>query len=202
MIAFLKGTVQEIYLNSFILEVHDIGYELLASSQTLDEIQCYQDVRIHTYLHVREDELSLFGFYTKDEMTMFKLLLKVNGVGPKAALAILSALNVSNLRYAILSSDLKALSQAKGIGKKTAERILIELKDQVSTSNFMDDYIGSSCSTSSNALLEQSIRIEVIEALSMLGYSERVATQTVGDIDVNVYSDTETMLKEALKRIK
>ena len=160
-------------------------------------------MKIHTYLHVREDEMTLFGFFLKDELTMFKLLIKVNGVGPKAALSILSAFDTNNLRYAILSGDSKAISKAKGIGAKTAERILIDLSDKVSNEEIFE-YIQTP-ETCANILIQSestSIQREVIEALEMLGYTGKKAKQAIDSVEGSASMDTETLLKETLKRIK
>lgn len=203
MISFLKGTIEEITDSSILMDVHDIGYELLASTQTLENLECYKEMKIHTYLHVREDEMTLFGFYAKDELTMFKLLIKVNGVGPKAALSILSTLDTNNLRYAILSGDSKAISKAKGIGAKTAERILIDLSDKVSNEDLFE-YINvpDTCLNNLNQSEKTSIHREVLEALEMLGYTGKAAKHALDEVEESTTMDTETLLKETLKRIK
>lgn len=203
MISFLKGTIEEITDSSILMDVHDIGYELLASTQTLENLECYKEMKIHTYLHVREDEMTLFGFYAKDELTMFKLLIKVNGVGPKAALSILSTLDTNNLRYAILSGDSKAISKAKGIGAKTAERILIDLSDKVSNEDLFE-YINvpDTCLNNLKQSETTSIHREVLEALEMLGYTGKAAKRALDEVEERATMDTETLLKETLKRIK
>lgn len=203
MISFLKGTIQDLTDQSIIVDVHDIGYELLASTQTLENLECYKDVKLHTYLNVREDEMTLFGFYSKDELTMFKLLIKVNGVGPKAALSILSTLNTNNLRYAILAGDSKAISKAKGVGAKTAERILIDLGDKVSSEDLFEHIqMPDSCATIPKPSEISAVQTEVMEALEMLGYSAKVAKLAISEVDSFESMDTETLLKETLKRIK
>jgi Holliday junction DNA helicase RuvA len=203
MISFLKGTIQDLTDQSIIVDVHDIGYELLASTQTLEELECYKDVKLHTYLNVREDEMTLFGFYSKDELTMFKLLIKVNGVGPKAALSILSTLDTNNLRYAILAGDSKAISKAKGVGAKTAERILIDLGDKVSSEDLFEHIqMPDSCVTIPKLSEISAVQTEVMEALEMLGYSAKVAKLAISEVESSESMDTETLLKETLKRIK
>ncbi len=203
MISFMKGSIQEILSASVILEVNNIGYELLVSDNTLQNISCNKETLLHTYLNVREDELTLFGFLTKDELQMFKLLIKVNGVGPKAALSILSTLNTADLRYAILAGDSTKISNAKGIGKKTSERILIDLKDKVSRDDLLDAN-GTICYNSTNQSDEMHKRYqeEVVEALINLGYTNKIAKSAVDEVPYTKEMNVEQFLKEALKRMR
>ena len=132
MIAFLRGTVEDITESSLVLDVHGVGYEVLVPGQLLSSISgTGQELKLYTYMQVREDAVVLFGFLTKDDLAMFKMLIGVNGVGPKAGLAILSALGADDLRFAVLSDDAKKIAKTPGIGAKTAQKIILELKDKL-----------------------------------------------------------------------
>lgn len=203
MIAFINGTIQEILPASIIVEVGNMGYEILISTNGLNQFICFNEVKLYTYLHVREDEITLFGFLTKDELSMFKLLIKVNGVGPKAALSILSTLNTKDLRFAILTGDTNTISKAKGIGKKTSERILIDLKDKVSNQDiFNSNGTPFVCSNNPEDKKNQQMKEEVIEALISLGYTGKTAKETVQEILFTKEMNVELLLKEALKKVK
>ena len=132
MIAFLRGTVEDMTESSLVLDVHGVGYEVLVPGQLLSSISgTGQELKLYTYMQVREDAVVLFGFLTKDDLAMFKMLIGVNGVGPKAGLAILSALGADDLRFAVLSDDAKKIAKTPGIGAKTAQKIILELKDKL-----------------------------------------------------------------------
>ena len=129
MIAFVRGTAVDMTENSVIVEAGGIGYEIYMTGTDLSQIHMGEEVKIHTYFNVREDAMQLYGFRSKDDLQMFKLLLGVNGVGPKAAVGVLAGITADELRFAILSDDVKTLSKAPGIGKKTAQKLILELKD-------------------------------------------------------------------------
>ena len=131
MIAFVRGTAVDMTENSVIVEAGGIGYEIYMTGTDLSQIHMGEEVKIHTYFNVREDAMQLYGFRSKDDLQMFKLLLGVNGVGPKAAVGVLAGITADELRFAILSDDVKTLSKAPGIGKKTAQKLILELKDKM-----------------------------------------------------------------------
>ncbi|HOO22863.1 MAG TPA: Holliday junction branch migration protein RuvA [Clostridia bacterium] len=132
MIGYIKGEVVELNGNTLVLENNSIGFEVTVSNSSIVRInQAGRFVKLFTYMHVREDEISLYGFFTREEKDMFLKLITISGVGPKAAISILSGIEIGQLVLAILSNDVKALSKVKGIGKKTAERIILELKESV-----------------------------------------------------------------------
>ena len=132
MIGYIKGEVIEINGNTLLLESNSIGYQLTISNSTIVRInQSGPFVKIYTYMNVRDDGILLYGFYTKEEKDMFLKLITISGVGPKAAISILSGIEIGQLAVCILSSDVKSLSKVKGIGKKTAERIILELKESI-----------------------------------------------------------------------
>ena len=129
MIAYIKGRIAEILEDRVILEAGAIGYNIfmpMASAEAV--LRKGDEVKLHTYLNVREDAMQLFGFLTRDDLNTFKLLLGVNGIGPKAALGVLSGLTADELRFAVLADDVKTISRAPGIGKKTAQKLILELQ--------------------------------------------------------------------------
>ena len=134
MIAFVKGNLADVESDRVIIDVGGIGYNVFVSSYTIGRLPLEGNVvKLYTYLNVKEDLMQLYGFLTKDELRIFKLLIGVNGIGPKGGLGILSYLTPDDLRFAVMANDVKAISAAPGIGKKTAEKLILELKDQLGT---------------------------------------------------------------------
>ena len=132
MIAYIKGELVEVEENALIIEAGNIGYRVFISTQTLSELPAVgAQIKLHTYFNVREDAMQLYGFLTRDDLEVFQLLLNVNGIGPKAALGVLSGLSADDLRFAVLTDDAKTISKAPGIGGKTAQKIILELKDKL-----------------------------------------------------------------------
>ena len=158
-------------------------------------------VKIYTYTYVREDALGLFGFLTQDDLKIFKLLITVNGVGPKAALAILSAMTADELRFAILAEDAKAIAKAPGIGPKTAKRMIIELKDKLNLESMIEGHGDAEMSLSDPGDAAANVRDEVIMALTALGYGNTEAVRAVRAVSGADEMDSETLLKQALKKI-
>ncbi len=164
MISFLLGNIEEKKENSLIINVNGIGYELIVSTNTLASLPLAGEiVKIYTYMAVREDGIFLFGFSTTEERELFYKLILVNGVGPKMAITILSGLSLSDLTIAIIKEDVKLLSKIKGLGKKTAERICLELKDKLTqidndeTSNFDLNYNEDSVQMATDTLISLGI---------------------------------------------
>ncbi len=202
MIAFIQGELCEVGQDTIIVACQGIGYEIqvpVSVAQSLPDPG--NRVKIYTYTYVREDALGLFGFLTRDDLTVFKLLITVNGVGPKAALAILSSMTADELRFAILAEDAKAISKAPGIGPKTAKRMIIELKDKLDLESMIDNHGDSSTYAPGNAEAAASVRDEVIMALTALGYSNTEAVRAVRAVSGADEMDSETLLKQALKKI-
>lgn len=202
MIAFIQGELCEVGQDTIIVACQGIGYEIqvpVSVAQSLPDPG--NRVKIYTYTYVREDALGLFGFLTKDDLTVFKLLITVNGVGPKAALAILSSMTADELRFAILAEDAKAISKAPGIGPKTAKRMIIELKDKLDLESMIDNHGDSSTYAPGNAEAAASVRDEVIMALTALGYSNTEAVRAIRAVSGADEMDSETLLKQALKKI-
>ncbi len=199
MIAYVKGTLEEITENNAVVEAGGIGYNVKISAGTMNRLPAlHQEVRLHTYTYVREDTFQLYGFLTKDELRLFCLLITVNGVGPKGALAILSVMSAQDLRFAILSSDGKMISQAPGIGKKTAERVILDLRDKISAEDTLESGdLGQTAAPAQGNPAQN----EAAEALIALGYPASDALRAVRQVEGAEEMDTETLLKAALKRM-
>ena len=200
MIGFLKGTVEAIYEDRVMIDVNGIGFNVSMPSSQLEMLDSPgNDVKVYTYLAVREDAMQLFGFITSDCLELFKLLIQVNGIGPKGALALLSSMSTEDLRYAIMSGDSKTISKAPGIGAKTAQRIIIDLKDKVSIRDMLNVYSTGNSSQADTML--DTARSEAIEALTALGYSSSEALRAVKESGAPNDADVETIIKLAFNRI-
>lgn len=202
MIAFIQGELCDAGQDTIVVACHGIGYEIqipVSVAQVLPDPG--NVVKIYTYTYVREDALGLFGFLTKDDLKIFKLLITVNGVGPKAALAILSAMTADELRFAILAEDAKAIAKAPGIGPKTAKRMIIELKDKLNLESMIEGHGDAEMSFSDPGDAAANVRDEVIMALTALGYGNTEAVRAVRAVSGADEMDSETLLKQALKKI-
>jgi Holliday junction DNA helicase RuvA len=198
VIAYLKGNLEYILQDYIVVDVGNIGYQVFVSPYTITQLpQQGEMVKIHTYMAVREDGISLYGFLSLDEMDMFNKLITVSGIGPKVALGVLSAMRPQDISMAIIIEDINALSKAPGIGKKTAQRIILDLKDKLKTHSAFES---NDKMESSTVKVSSQPRQEAIEALMSLGYSQMEATKAV----VNIYAEdmsTETAIKLALKKL-
>ena len=200
MIAFVRGTAVDMTENSVIVETGGIGYEIYMTGTDLSQIHMGDEVKIHTYFNVREDAMLLYGFRSKDDLQMFKLLLGVNGVGPKAAVGVLAGITADELRFAILSDDVKTLSKAPGIGKKTAQKLILELKDKMKLEDAFEIKLAHEQEKAAAGLGEVSDgRQEAVEALVALGYSSTDALRAVRKVTDVAPDDVEGLLKAALK---
>ncbi len=200
MIGYLRGEVAGIYEEQIVLDVNGVGYNIKMSGSTIACIQGLgEELKVYTYLAVREDAMLLYGFLTKDDLDFFKLLIQVNGIGPKGALAILSVMTTDDLRFAILSADSKTISKAPGIGAKTAQRLIIDLKDKVSLEDAFEERRANTKENINRA--SSDAKNEAVEALTALGYSATDALRAVKSVDVSEDSDVEDILKLALKNI-
>lgn len=176
MIGFIKGNIVDSTENSVILENSGIGYNIFVSNSTLSQIQNKQPVCLFTYLNVRDDGIYLYGFATKEEKNMFLKLITISGVGPKVALGILSGIAINNLIIAIISSDTKTLSTIKGIGKKTAERIVLELRGSLEIDNAL--LMGEVASKDTLDVMDKDM-LDAISALRSLGITQGEAVKAV-----------------------
>ena len=202
MYSYIKGELSEIVAeNHIVVENGGIGYNIYIPGQVLSLLPGVgEEVKIYTYLCVREDAFILYGFLTRDDLNVFKLLIGVSGIGPKGALAILSVMSTDDLRFAVLSDDAKAIAKAPGVGNKTAQRLIIELKDKLSLEDAFEQKLSHTQeATSGNGL--KGIRNEAVEALVSLGYSSTEALKVLRDIEITEDSSVEDILKLALKQM-
>lgn len=196
MIAYLKGTVSHIFADSCFIDVHGVGYRVFAPASTLDMLTVGQETLVYTYMSVREDDISLYGFASLDEYELFMLLIGVNSVGPKVALGILSAGSPDSFRLAVHKKDIKGLTKLPGIGKKTAERIVLELQDKIGSAAEAEDSLAAAVQ---HPAADDILR-ETVAALVSLGYTEAevlpVAEKQAADC-----TTVEALLKATLKAL-
>ena len=200
MIAYIKGVLEDIGVGSVVVDNNGVGYEISVPDNLVNELPAIgNEVKIYTYLHVREDVMQLFGFLEKSDVEMFCLLITVSGIGPKGALGILSVLTSEDLKFAILAGDAKTISSAPGIGKKSAENTILELKDKVKLVDAFEAKLEKTQKKeqNSNSLARQ----EAAEALVALGYNQSEALKAIRKVDMTEDMNTETLLKLALKNI-
>lgn len=199
MISYLHGELAAVEKDKAIVEVSGIGYGVFMSGQALALLPPVgTKMKIYTYMNVREDAVQLFGFLTKDELEIFKLLITVNGIGPKGGLGILSKLSVDELRYSVLSGDVKAICKAPGIGKKTAEKLIIELKDKLDIEDVLNRAEGTASAQVSSATDEA--HAEAVQALVALGYGNAESLRAVKAVALE-NPTAEDILREALKKM-
>ena len=199
MISHLRGELTHVAENRVEIDTGAMAFEVQVPMSVIDGMPGLGSiVELYTYLNVKEDEMSLFGFANRDSLDMFKMLITDSGIGPKGALGILSSMSPSDIRFAVLSQDVKAIAKSPGIGAKTAQRLIIELKDKVSLSDGFEHLSDSNALSSRNG--DESEKTEAVIALTVLGYSNTDAYRAVQGVDT-AGKTTEEILKEALKRI-
>lgn len=201
MIAYLKGELVVVSEDNIIIEVNGIGYNVKISGGVISYLPPIgKELKLYTYTYVREDTFSLYGFLTQDDLNMFKLLITVNGIGPKAGLAILSCMSADELRLAVIAQDAKAISKAPGVGAKTASRLILDLRDKISIEDTLLE-------KESEAYLEvvsgntKQISKEATEALVALGYSATEALRAVQKVKITETMNVEEVLKLSLKKL-
>ena len=197
MIGFLRGFVDSVDLNQCILDVQGVGYQVGITYRTGATLHVGTEVKLYTHLAVREDDMSLYGFSTPTELASFKVLIGVSGIGAKVAMGILSDIQVDELALAIAQKDLARLTKISGIGKKTAERMLLELKDKMGTGEGID----LSLSSDSFGVIED-LASPVIEVLRSLGYQTQEIMKVLGKVDIHGLSESDAVklvLKELSK---
>ena len=200
MIRFIKGIVVDIEENFLILENHGIGYRIFTPASVLERyVRVGEEIKLHTYMNVREDAMLLYGFLTADDLRLFELLLGVSGVGPKAGLGILSALSADDLRFAVLSDDAAAIAKAPGIGKKTAQKLILELKDKMSLEDAFEKKLAHGQELPEITGTDETS--EAVMALTALGYASKDALRAVRAVDGHETMDVEALLKAALKNL-
>lgn len=204
MYAYIKGILEEIAEEAVVVEAGGVGYNIRVSTATAELLPGVgNEVKIYTYTLVREDAFQLFGFLTRDDLEIFKKLITVSGIGPKGGLAILSVMSADDLRFAVMAGDAKAIAKAPGIGAKTAERVILELRDKISLEDTLKglgapvDAAGAAGAQGGDNLMKR----EAIEALVALGYSASDATAAVKKVVIAEDATSETILKLALKHM-
>ena len=202
MFAYIRGTLADIDENIVVVENNGIGYSVSSSMNTIRMLpNIGSEVKLNTKLIPKEDSLTLYGFYDKEELKMFELLLSVSGIGPKGALAILSSMTVSDIQFAVAGGDAKAFAAAPGVGKKTAERVIIDLKDKVDIIGAFEAKITSDLSGTKNAAPATTVKEEVLEALVALGYSASNAARALDKMTITDSTTTEQLLSDTLKQM-
>lgn len=196
MISYIIGKVRAIFDDSFIIENNMIGFRINSSINTISKIEINSEYKIYTIMNVREDDISLFGFYDLDELEMFELLTSVSSIGPKNGIAMLSSLSVSEIKKAIVNNDIDYLTKAKGIGKKTASRIILELVDKVKKMPNLDmvEVETSGSNEDNNEIMVAK------EALINLGYQRNDIEVVLNELK-SLKLPLESLIKESLKRL-
>ncbi len=194
MYAFFKGKIDNIFKDRIIIDVNDIGYEIYMPESSLYTLEVGNLVKVYTYLHVREDEMRLFGFLSSSELELFKKLITVSGVGPKGAIGIISKVDIESLCIAIATEDLASLKSVPGVGPKMAQKIIFELKDkvlkeQIDTPKYKEDKVNI-----------ENIN-EAMTALEVLGYSQKQLKEVMSKLDLKNDS-VETIIRKVLKEMQ
>ena len=200
MIQFIRGKLVSVEEDRAIVDVNGVGYGIFMSVQSLSLLpQTGSEVKIHTYLNVKEDAMQLFGFLTRDDLMIFRLLIGVNGIGPKGGQAILSVLSPDDLRFAVLAGDVKAISAAPGIGKKTSEKLILELRDKLKIEDALEHKVSETVDSGRTGKGADHVQSEAVQALVALGYGSTEALRAVKQVPSDEGTDVESVLKAALK---
>lgn len=197
MFSYIKGNIEYIDKDSITIENSGIGFRIMTSQHVINKVTLHKPATIFTHMNVREDDISLFGFLSREELEIFRLLISISGIGPKGALAILSTLSVDELRIAVLSEDYKAIAKANGVGAKTAQRLVIELKDKLKLEDVLSSF-DEDTNTSEGNLDNLS---EASMALVSLGYSNTEALKAIKKVPAYDTLSVEDLIKAALKKM-
>ena len=199
MISYIKGILEDMSPGMVVVDNHGIGYQMMVPMRGESFPKIGQEIKIYTHMHVSEDDVSLFGFLSKEEKEAFELLIGVNGIGPKVGLSVLSTLSVYELKMAVISEDVKTISKTPGLGPKGAKKLILELKDKLSFEELEEDGVGAEIFDTS-ADSSDSVMI-TIEGLVSLGYSKSEAAIAVNKVEDAKDLTPEELLKKALKNI-
>ncbi len=205
MISFLRGEVAQVLPDRVIVDVGGVGFQVLVSVRDAADMPSVgEEVKIHTYLSVSEDAMRLYGFLSQDDLNVYRTMISVSGVGPKAALGILGTLSANDIRFAVFSDDDKALARAPGIGAKTAKKLILELKDKLKLEDAIlpggADLSQGTDAGASSSLIDAELS-DAVQALTALGYSNSEALRAVRKVKVTEGMETQDILKQALKFI-
>ena len=205
MIAYVNGILESVEEGCAVIDVGGIGVNVFISGSTMDRMPGVgENIKLYTYTNVKEDAFNLFGFLSRDELNLFKMLITVSGIGPKGGLSILSVMSPDDLRFAIMTGDSQAIARAPGVGKKTAERITLELRDKVKAFEDMSSLSADSSDVSGLSEESSSARDEAVAALVSLGYNMTDSVKAVRKVagsNEEAAQDTELLLKLALKEM-
>ena len=200
MISYIKGILEYVGEDFIIIESNNIGYEIRIPLSVISHLPMIgNDIKIHTYLYVREDAMLLYGFITRDDLEVFKKLITVNGIGPKGALGILSTITPDELRFAIIADDVGTISKAPGIGKKTAQKLILDLKDKLKLKDYTDSVASEIDQVRTDSVSD--IRNDAIGALVSLGYSSTEAVKVIRSVDMTQITTVEELIKAGLKKL-
>lgn len=200
MISYIRGELTGVEKDKVIVDVNGVGFGIFMPERSMGMLpQTGKEVKIYTYMNVREDAIQLFGFLTRDDMEVFRLLIGVSGIGPKGGLSILSQLSADDLRFAVMSGDAKAISAAQGIGKKTAEKLIIELKDKLDLEDILNHSVEENAAISGDHNTSE-VQSEAVQALVALGYGSTESLKAVKKVDLE-NATVEEVLKAALKNL-
>ncbi len=202
MISYIKGELAALEEDKVIVDVGGVGYGIFMSVQAISLLPPVGNtVKLHTYLNVKEDAMQLFGFLTRDDLKVFKLLIGVSGIGPKGGQSILSVLSPDDLRFAVMAGDVKAISSAPGIGKKTAEKLIVELKDKLSIEDVLEHAVSGADVRMEGQpqAANTEIQSEAVQALVALGYGSTEALKAVKQVEITSDMTVEDLLKKSLK---
>ena len=199
MISYIKGILEDMSPGMVVVDNHGIGYQMMVPMRGESFPKIGQEIKIYTHMHVGEDDVSLFGFLSKEEKEAFELLIGVNGIGPKVGLSVLSTLSVYELKMAVISEDVKTISKTPGLGPKGAKKLILELKDKLSFEELEEDGVGADIFDTS---VDSSDSVMItIEGLVSLGYSKSEAAIAVNKVEDAKDLTPEELLKKALKNI-
>ncbi len=195
MISYIKGTLEIKAKDYIVVDVGGIGYKIFMSDTSINELEKNKEVKIYTYMKVREDDISLYGFLNNEELVTFELLISVGGVGAKSAITILSNITPSKFALAVITNDVTTLKKLPGIGAKTAARIILELKDKMKTEQSIEN---SNDSKIKEAITLDNKAGDALEALCVLGYTRKDVEKALSNIDTNKLT-VEEIIKQGLK---
>ena len=196
MYAYIKGTLEEKNKDSIVIDVNGIGYRIYLSDQSLMKLgELGGVIKVYTHYHVREDNISLYGFLSNEGLKMFELLIQVSGIGAKTAIAMLSNITPSAFAVAIITDDVKTLTKIPGVGSKSAGRMILELKDKLKTEDAISKETPTNINTSNNENEE-----EAVQALQILGYNKNVINKVLEKLQLENLT-TEEIIKLALKHL-
>ncbi len=202
MIAYIKGEFADVTEDGIVVDKDGMGYEVRVPYSVMQNLPSLGSmIKVYTYMYVREDAMNLYGFLTKDDLNIFKLLITVNGIGPKGALGILSNISPDDLRFAVLAGDTKAIAKAPGIGAKTAAKLILELKDKLKLEDAFEEKLSHTEESNMNRDALSGIRNDAIQALVALGYNNTDALKSVRQVEITDDMNVEDVLKLSLKKI-